>query len=73
MNGARGAPNFIRICALCALPAFGSRVSAQADPLSSWNDGAAKQAIVEFVQTTATQGWIVISVKDDCKKIFAFE
>src|SRR6516162_663079 len=25
---------------------------AQADPLPSWNDGAAKKAIVEFVQVT---------------------
>ena len=34
-----------------ALPAL-----AQTDPLPSWNDGAAKKAIVEFVQTTTTQG-----------------
>ncbi|HET6887038.1 MAG TPA: HAD family hydrolase [Candidatus Udaeobacter sp.] len=27
-----------------------------ADPLASWNDGPAKQAIVEFVKTTTTQG-----------------
>src|ERR1044072_3229541 len=27
-----------------------------ADPLPSWNDGAGKQAIVEFVKTTTTQG-----------------
>lgn len=73
MNGARVAPNFVCICALCALPAFGSRVSAQAHPLSLWNDGTAKKAIVEFAQTTATQRWIVICVKADCKKIFAFE
>src|SRR5436305_2217135 len=26
------------------------------DPLSSWNDGAAKQAILEFVKSTTTQG-----------------
>ena len=26
------------------------------DPLSSWNDGPAKQAIVEFVKATTTQG-----------------
>jgi len=31
-------------------------VQAQPDPLPSWNDGPAKQAIVEFVQTTTTQG-----------------
>ena len=28
----------------------------QTDPLPSWNDGAAKQAIVEFVDATTTQG-----------------
>ncbi len=27
-----------------------------ADPLASWNDGAAKSAIVEFVKSTTTQG-----------------
>ena len=33
------------------------RHAAQAqDPLPSWNDGAAKQAIVEFVQATTTEG-----------------
>jgi hypothetical protein len=29
---------------------------AQNDPLLSWNEGPAKQAIVEFVRTTTTQG-----------------
>src|SRR5215470_10276544 len=29
---------------------------AQADPLPSWNDGAAKKAIIDFVQSTTTQG-----------------
>src|SRR6185295_9334786 len=29
---------------------------AQTDTLPSWNDGAAKKAIVEFVQATTTQG-----------------
>jgi phosphoglycolate phosphatase-like HAD superfamily hydrolase len=29
---------------------------AQNDPLPSWNEGPAKQAIVEFVRTTTTQG-----------------
>jgi hypothetical protein len=32
------------------------RANAQPDPLPSWNDGAAKKAIVEFVQATTTQG-----------------
>lgn len=31
-------------------------VHAQADPLASWNDGAAKKAIVDFVQATTTPG-----------------
>src|SRR5262245_54731403 len=33
-----------------------SNVEAADDPLSSWNDGAAKQAIIDFVKTTTTQG-----------------
>ncbi len=40
---------------LLVLVASSTRVWAQ-DPLPSWNDGAAKKAIVEFVQTTTTQG-----------------
>ncbi len=32
-----------------------SAASAQGDPLPSWNEGAAKKAIVEFVQATADQ------------------
>jgi len=35
---------------------FVSQALAQADPLASWNDGAAKQAIVKFVEATTTQG-----------------
>ena len=30
-------------------------LAAQTDPLPSWNDGAAKQAIVDFVQATTDQ------------------
>jgi phosphoglycolate phosphatase-like HAD superfamily hydrolase len=33
-----------------------ARANAQTDPLPSWNDGAAKKAIVEFVTTTTTAG-----------------
>ena len=47
---------FARIFVLGLLLAFGPRVFAQTDALPSWNDGAAKTAIVEFVQTTTTQG-----------------
>ena len=36
--------------------ALGTYAHAQTDPLPSWNDGAAKKAIVEFVQATTTQG-----------------
>lgn len=42
--------------ALVATLAAGTRAFAQTDPLPSWNDGPAKQAIVAFVQATTTQG-----------------
>jgi len=35
--------------------AFAASVGAQTDPLPSWNDGAAKQAIVEFVEAVTTE------------------
>ena len=38
--------------ALCALLFFVTHAHAQTDPLPSWNDGPAKQAIIEFVQAT---------------------
>ena len=47
---------FTRALALAAALGFGAQVLAQTDPLPSWNDGPAKKAIVEFVQTTTTQG-----------------
>jgi phosphoglycolate phosphatase-like HAD superfamily hydrolase len=34
----------------------GGTAQAQIDPLPSWNDGATKKAIVDFVQATTTQG-----------------
>lgn len=34
----------------------GGVAQAQTDPLPSWNDGATKQAIIDFVQATTTQG-----------------
>jgi phosphoserine phosphatase len=40
---------------LVALLAIGAQALAQTDPLPSWNDGAAKQAIVAFVQATTDQ------------------
>ena len=47
---------FARVLALGILLSFGTAAQAQTDLLPSWNDGAAKKAIVEFVQTTTTQG-----------------
>jgi phosphoserine phosphatase len=40
---------------LVALLAIGAQVFAQTDPLPSWNDGPAKQAIVAFVRATTDQ------------------
>src|SRR5213596_3537813 len=42
--------------ALAYMVVFGTTAAQAADPLSSWNDGAAKQAIIEFVKATTTQG-----------------
>jgi hypothetical protein len=47
---------FMRLSAVVALLALATHVQAQTDPLPSWNDGAAKQAIVAFVKDTTTQG-----------------
>jgi len=47
---------FARIFAFGAMLILGAPVQAQADPLPSWNDGPAKQAIVTFVKETTTQG-----------------
>ncbi|MCX5872877.1 MAG: HAD family hydrolase [Deltaproteobacteria bacterium] len=43
------------ISALCALLFFISHAHGQTDPLPSWNDGPAKQAIIQFVQDTTDQ------------------
>src|SRR5437762_12803292 len=42
--------------ALACIVVFVTIAAQAADPLSSWNDGPAKQAIVEFVKATTTQG-----------------
>jgi len=47
---------YVRATLLVAALAFGTSPLAQTDPLPSWNDGAAKKAIVEFVHSTTTQG-----------------
>jgi len=41
---------------LCALGLLTITAQAQTDPLPSWNDGAAKQAIMAFVKETTTPG-----------------
>ena len=48
--------NLARVFAIGALLAIGVRAHAETDPLPSWNDGPAKQTIVEFVQATTTPG-----------------
>jgi phosphoglycolate phosphatase-like HAD superfamily hydrolase len=48
--------SFARALVLCALLLPATQTWARTDPLPSWNDGAAKQAIVAFVQATTTQG-----------------
>jgi hypothetical protein len=45
-----------KILAFAASVLFAAQASAQTDPLPSWNDGAAKSAIVAFVKDTTTQG-----------------
>src|SRR5262245_39315358 len=40
----------LMICAGCAT------TPAASDPLPSWNEGPAKQAIIQFVKTTTTRG-----------------
>jgi phosphoglycolate phosphatase-like HAD superfamily hydrolase len=44
------------LAVLCAVALSSAWAIAQTDPLPSWNDGAAKKAIVAFVQTTTTAG-----------------
>ncbi len=44
------------LAGLLAVLAAGAQASAQTDPLPSWNDGAAKKAIVAFVHETTTPG-----------------
>jgi phosphoglycolate phosphatase-like HAD superfamily hydrolase len=44
------------LAALVAWLAVSTQAAAQADPLPSWNEGAAKKAIMAFVQQTTTPG-----------------
>ncbi len=45
-----------RVLVLAASLLLVAQAAAQTDPLPSWNDGPAKKAIVEFVQSTTTNG-----------------
>ena len=47
--------NLITVALACMVVFIATKAQA-ADPLASWNDGPAKQAIVEFVKATTTQG-----------------
>ncbi|WP_295407026.1 HAD family hydrolase [uncultured Thiocystis sp.] len=47
---------FTRLLALGALLVLGAAAQAATDPLPSWNQWPAKQAIIDFVQNTTTQG-----------------
>jgi phosphoglycolate phosphatase-like HAD superfamily hydrolase len=49
-DGIRGA------CVLSVILAISPFARAADDPLPSWNDGAAKTALVEFIQKTTTEG-----------------
>jgi phosphoglycolate phosphatase-like HAD superfamily hydrolase len=51
----RSLPALLRFMLLCALLTLDMRALAQTDPLASWNDGAAKQAIVALVKETTDQ------------------
>src|ERR1044072_7579688 len=51
----RRTQNLITVAFVCVV-VFIATKSQGGEPLPSWNDGAAKQAIVEFVKTTTTQG-----------------
>src|SRR5881397_4355378 len=55
MNGAAHCTLRAKL-SLAAFLLIAGQALAQSDPLPSWNDGTAKKAIVEFVQSTTTQG-----------------
>jgi phosphoserine phosphatase len=49
----RGSRPLVLLVAVIIGVTFGHHAVAQVDPLPSWNDGPAKQAIIAFVKTTA--------------------
>ena len=48
--------NRVRLCIVCLLALASACVMAPTEPLPSWNDGAAKQRIVAFVQAVTETG-----------------
>ena len=44
------------LMATALLPSMSANIRAQIDPLASWNDGSAKQSILEFVSRVTTPG-----------------
>ena len=46
----------IRVCALCLFCCTSWVLSADSDPLPSWNDGASKASIIEFVERISVEG-----------------
>ncbi len=49
------APRFKRVAACAVVALIASRLSA-AEPLSSWNEGSARDAVIEFVDRVTTEG-----------------
>lgn len=56
MKRAHGLPPLLRILALAIPLLLADGARAETDPLPSWNNGPAKQAILSFVQETTTEG-----------------
>jgi hypothetical protein len=74
----------LRITILVVAMAFSFVLTASAqdsNPLPSWNDGKARQSIVDFVAKVTKQGspdfdakgWTVVDMKQDWKVIFPLE
>ena len=55
---------------LWMLVTLGGCATLVADPLPSWNERATKHALYDEAKSS---GWFVISMKNDWKRIFAFE
>jgi len=56
MNFKLGRRSFVMVTAAIAVTGASGGVSAQTDPLPSWNDGASKSKILEFVTAVTAEG-----------------